>query len=109
MTRKGVCLLFNRIVMMAAAVFLSSSASANVWLKGVAEGDIWNDLGFTFEQEVKIDERQLYNEESLFLLTWKTSSWLKLAAGCRLVFERNDIGRFDHEFRPTFDAIFSSP
>jgi hypothetical protein len=27
----------------------------------------------------------------------------------RLVFERNDIGRFDHEFRPTFDAIFSSP
>ena len=109
MTRKGVCLLFNRIVMMAAAVFLSSSASANVWLKGVAEGDIWNDLGFTFEQEVKIDERQLYNEESLFLLTWKTSSWLKLAAGCRLVFERNDIRRFDHEFRPTFDAIFSSP
>ena len=45
-----------------------------------------NDFGFTFEQEVKIDERQLYNEESLFLLTWETSSWLKLAAGYRLVF-----------------------
>jgi len=109
MTTKSVPLLINRVAMMAMAVFLSSTASANVWLKGVAEGDIWNDFGFTFEQEVKIDERQLYNEESLFLLTWKTSSWLKLAAGCRLVFERNDIGRFDHEFRPTFDAIFSSP
>ena len=84
-------------------------ASANVWLKGVAEGGIWKDFGFTFEQEVKIDERQLYNEESLFLLNWKVSSWLKLAAGYRLVFERNDDGRFDHEHRPTFDTIFSSP
>ena len=84
-------------------------ASANVWLKGVAEGGIRKDFGFTFEQEVKIDERQLYNEESLFLLNWKASSWLKLAAGYRLVFERNDDGRFDHEHRPTFDAIFSSP
>lgn len=91
------------------AVFLfSSSACANVWIKGVAEGNIRNGFGFTFEQEVKIDERQLYNEESLLLLTWKASSWLKLAAGYRLVFERNDIGRFDHEHRPTFDTIFSS-
>ena len=84
-------------------------AYANVWLKGVAEGVIWKDVGYTFEQEVKIDERQLYNEESLFLLNWKANSWLKLAAGYRLVFERNDDGRFDHEHRPTFDAIFSSP
>ena len=75
----------------------------------MAEGGIRKDFGFTFEQEVKIDERQLYNEESLFLLNWNACSWLKLAAGYRLVFERNDEGRFDHEHRPTFDAIFSSP
>ena len=99
----------SRMVIAAVSMCLSSSATADVWLKGVAEGNIHNDFGFTFEQEVKIGERQLYNEESLFLLTWKTSSWLKLAAGCRLVYERNDIDRFDHEFRPTFDATFSSP
>lgn len=84
-------------------------ASANVWLKGVAEGGLWKDVGFTFEQEMKIDERQLYNEETLLLLNWKANPWLKLAAGARAVFERNDRGRFDHEFRPTFDAIFSTP
>ena len=67
------------------AFFFCSASFADVWLKGVAEGDIHNDFGFTFEQEVKIEERQLYNEESLFLLNWKASSWLKLAAGCRLV------------------------
>ena len=91
------------------AAFVFSLAHANIWIKGVAEGEIWKDVGFTFEQEVKIDERQLYNEESLFLLNWKANSWLKFAAGYRLVFERNDEGRFDHEHRPTFDAIFSSP
>lgn len=109
MRKKRIPLLLNRIALTVASVFFCLSASANVWLKGVAEGDILNDIGFTFEQEVKIDERQLYNEESLFLLTWKASSWLKLAAGCRLVFEHNDVERFDHEFRPTFDATFSSP
>ena len=109
MRKKRIPLLLNRIALTVASVFFCLSASANVWLKGVAEGDILNDIGFTFEQEVKIDERQLYNEESLFLLTWKASSWLKLAAGCRLVFEHNDVKRFDHEFRPTFDATFSSP
>ena len=93
----------------AVTMLFSVAASANVWIKGVAEGDIWNGLGFTFEQEVKIDERQLYNEESLLLLSWKASPWLKFAAGYRFVFERNDIGRFDHEHRPTFDATFSSP
>ena len=93
------------------AIVIASSfvSSANVWIKGVAEGGAWDDVGFTFEQEVKIDERQLYNEESLLLLNWKANSWLKLAAGYRFVFERNDKGRFDHESRPTFDAIFSSP
>lgn len=101
--------LMSRMVIAAVSMCLTSSATADVWLKGVAEGKIHNDFGFTFEQEVKIGERQLYNEESLFLLTWKTSSWLKLAAGCRLVYERNDIDRFDHEFRPTFDATFSFP
>jgi hypothetical protein len=110
MTRKfSVRFLMSRMVIAAVSMCLTSSATADVWLKGVAEGKIHNDFGFTFEQEVKIGERQLYNEESLFLLTWKTSSWLKLAAGCRLVYERNDIDRFDHEFRPTFDATFSSP
>ena len=110
MLRKfSVRFLMSRMVIAAVSMCLSSSATADVWLKGVAEGKIHNDFGFTFEQEVKIGERQLYNEESLFLLTWKTSSWLKLAAGCRLVYERNDIDRFDHEFRPTFDATFSSP
>ena len=110
MIRKfSVRFLMSRMVIAAVLMCLSSSATADVWLKGVAEGKIHNDFGFTFEQEVKIGERQLYNEESLFLLTWKTSSWLKLAAGCRLVYERNDIDRFDHEFRPTFDATFSSP
>ena len=91
------------------AAFVFSLARANIWIKGVTEGGIWKDVGFIFEQEVKIDERQLYNEESLFLLNWKANSWLKFAAGYRLVFERNDEGRFDHEHRPTFDAIFSSP
>ena len=96
--------------LLASMVALSSClVSANVWIKGVAEGNLWKDAGFTFEQEVKIDERQLYNEESLFLLNWKVNSWLRLAAGYRLVFERNDEGRFDHESRPTFDAVFSSP
>ena len=110
MIRKfSVRFLMSRMVIAAVSMCLTSSATADVWLKGVAEGKIHNDFGFTFEQEVKIGERQLYNEESLFLLTWKTSSWLKLAAGCRLVYERNDIDRFDHEFRPTFDATFSSP
>ena len=110
MLRKfSVRFLMSRMVIAAVSMCLTSSATADVWLKGVAEGKIHNDFGFTFEQEVKIGERQLYNEESLFLLTWKTSSWLKLAAGCRLVYERNDIDRFDHEFRPTFDATFSSP
>jgi hypothetical protein len=109
MSEKHTQRLFNRITIMAAATLFSVTASANVWIKGVADGDIWNDFGFTFEQEVKIDERQLYNEESLFLFTWKAASWLKLAAGHRLVFERNDEGRFDHEHRPTFDAVFSSP
>lgn len=110
MLRKfSVRFLMSRMVIAAVSMCLTSSATADVWLKGVAEGKIHNDFGFTFEQEVKIGERQLYNEESLFLLTWKTSSWLKLAAGCRLVYERNDIDRFDHEFRPTFDAMFSSP
>ena len=110
MLRKfSVRFLMSRMVIAAVSMCLSSSATADVWLKGVAEGKIHNDFGFIFEQEVKIGERQLYNEESLFLLTWKTSSWLKLAAGCRLVYERNDIDRFDHEFRPTFDATFSSP
>ena len=101
----------NRLRMLLATVvtLACSVASANVWIKGVAEGNLWESLGFTFEQEVKIDERQLYNEESLFLLNWKVNSWLKLAAGYRLVFDRNDEGRFDHENRPTFDAIFSSP
>ena len=98
-----------RISVTFAIAFFSAASFANVWIKGVAEGDIRNDFGFTFEQEVKIDERQIYNEESLLLLTWKVSPWVKLAAGSRFVFERNDIGRFDHEFRPTFDAIFSSP
>ena len=88
---------------------LFSLAQANVWIKGVAEKDLWRDTGFTFEQEMKIDERQVYNEESLFLLNYKANSWLKLAAGYRFVFERNDHGRFDHEHRPTFDATFSSP
>ena len=109
MTSKCSHLSINRISMTVVAFLFCSASFADVWLKGVAEGDIHNDFGFTFEQEVKIGERQLYNEESLFLLNWKASSWLKLAAGCRLVYERNDIGRFDHEFRPTFDAIFSSP
>lgn len=110
MIRKfSVRFLMSRMVIAAVSMCLTSSATADVWLKGVAEGKIHNDFGFTFEQEVKIGERQLYNEESLFLLTWKMSSWLKLAAGCRLVYERNDIDRFDHEFRPTFDATFSSP
>lgn len=109
MTKKRDPYCLNRLALTVFAIFVTSSVSANVWLKGVAEGDIWSDFGFTFEQEVKIDERQLYNEESLLLLAWEASSWLKLAAGCRLVFERNDIGRFDHEYRPTFDATFSSP
>ena len=109
MIKKYMRSILNRIAAIAAVLFLPSTVSANVWVKGVAEGGLWNDFGFTFEQEVKIDERQLYNEESLLLLTWKASSWLKLAAGYRLVFERNDIGRFDHEHRPTFDAIFTSP
>jgi hypothetical protein len=98
-----------RKLLATAAVLLCSAASANVWIKGVAEGDIWKDVGFTFEQEIKIDERQLYNEETLLLLTGKIRPWLKLAAGCRAVYDRNDEGRFDHEFRPTADAIFSSP
>ena len=93
----------------AAAVLFGPVSSANVWIKGVVEGGFGNDAGFTFEQEMKIDERQLYNEESLFLLNWKANPWLKLAAGYRIVFERNSKGRFDHESRPTFDAIFSSP
>ncbi len=97
------------IAIIISIIAISATSYANVWIKGVTEGDIWNDFGFTFEQEVKIDERQLYNEESLLLFTWKASSWLKFAAGYRLVFERNDAGRFDHEHRPTFDAIFSSP
>lgn len=104
--------LYNKKVrsLLFTAVSLSAfAASANVWIKGVAECGIWENAGFTFEQEMKIDERRLYNEESLFLLNWKANSWLKLAAGCRFVFERNDAGRFDHEIRPTFDAIFSSP
>ena len=98
-----------RTLFAAVFCFFGFIASANVWIKGVAEGNIRKDIGFTFEQEMKIDERQLYNEESLFLLNWKANSWMKLAAGCRLVYERNDEGRFDHEFRPTFDTIFSSP
>ncbi|MBE6396178.1 MAG: DUF2490 domain-containing protein [Lentisphaerae bacterium] len=98
-----------RLLPSAVVILVALAANANVWIKGVAEGDIWGNAGFTFEQEAKIDERQLYNEESLFLLNWKVNSWLKLAAGYRLVFERNDEGRFDHENRPTFDATFSSP
>ena len=86
MIRKYVRNVLNRITIMAASVLFSVTVSASVWIKGVAEGGMGNDFGFTFEQEVKIDERQLYNEESLFLLTWETSSWLKLAAGYRLVF-----------------------
>ena len=93
----------------AVAILSSSISSANVWIKGVVEGGFGNDAGFVFEQETKIDESQLYNEESLFLLNWKANPYLKLAAGYRLVFERNSKGRFNHENRPTFDAIFSSP
>ena len=100
---------FPRIALSALAIAVSATASANVWVKAVAEGDLWKHTGFTFEQEVKIDERQIYNEESLFLLNWKVDSHLKFAAGCRMVFERNDDGKFDHEFRPTFDATFSAP
>jgi hypothetical protein len=106
---KTIRLLSVKLLLSAAAAISCSTAAANIWIKGVAEGDISNGFGFTFEQEVKIDERQLYNEESLLLLNWKASSYLKFAAGYRFVFERNDRGRFDHEHRPTFDAIFSSP